>query len=231
MPVEATVLVCRRCARERPPLCESCGAGRLKSVRVGVTRAREEIEALALRPVGEMTATSPDPHESVRVIVGTEAVLHRVGAADAVVFLDFDSELLAPRYRAAEEAMHLLVLAARLTGGKGDDGRVFVQTRQPDHPVLHAALLGDPMRVLEGQVALRELLGFPPSKAVAAISGPGAAEVVEAVRSLEPTVGIDGPHGGPYLLRAPNQAVLCGVLAKVERPAERVRVEVDPLRI
>lgn len=231
MPSDASSLVCQRCQRERPPLCGSCGAGKLKNVRVGVTRAREEIEALALRPVAEMTATTPDPHESVRVVVGTEAALHRIGAADAVVFLDFDGELLAPRYRAAEEAMHLLVLAARLTGGKGDDGRIFVQTRQPDHPVLRAALTGDPMRVMEGQLALRELLGFAPSKAVAAVSGAGAAEVADAVRALEPAIRVDGPPGGPYLLRAPTQAVLCGVLAKVERPEERVRVEVDPLRI
>lgn len=231
MPSDSSSLVCQRCERDRPPLCASCGAGRLKNVRVGVTRAREELEALALRPVGEMTATSPDPHDSIRVIVGTEAALHRVGAADAVVFLDFDGELLAPRYRAAEEAMHLLVLATRLTGGKGDDGRVFIQTRQPDHPVVKAAVLGDPSRVMAGQLALRQLLGFPPTKAVAAVSGAGAEVVAETVRSLEPTIRVEGPAGGPYLLKAPTQAVLCGVLAKVERPAERVRVEVDPLRI
>ncbi len=231
LPSDASALVCQRCERTRPPLCGSCGAGKLKNVRVGVTRAREEIEALALRPVGEMTATSPDPHDSVRVIVGTEAALHRIGAADAVVFLDFDGELLAPRYRAAEEAMHLLVLAARLTGGKGDDGRIFIQTRQPDHPVVRAAVLGDPSRVLEGQLVLRDLLGFPPTKAVAAVSGAGADAVAEAVRSLEPSIRVEGPVGGPYLLKAPTQAMLCGVLAKVERPTERVRVEVDPLRI
>ena len=115
--------------------------------------------------------------------------------------------------------------------GKGDDGRVFIQTRQPDHPVVKAAVLGDPSRVMAGQLALRQLLGFPPTKAVAAISGAGAEVVAGTVRSLEPTIRVEGPAGGPYLLKAPTQAVLCGVLAKVERPAERVRVEVDPLRI
>jgi primosomal protein N' (replication factor Y) (superfamily II helicase) len=231
MPADATKLVCQRCGGERPPLCGSCGAGKLKNVRVGVTRAREEIEALALRPVAEMTATSPTPPDEARIIVGTEATLHRIGAADAVVFLDFDGELLAPRYRAAEEAMHLLVLASRLTGGKSEDGRIFVQTRQPEHPVLKAAVLGDPSRVLGGQLALRSLLGFAPAKAVAAVTGAGADDVAEAVRSLEPGIRVDGPTGGPYLLRAPTQAMLCSVLAKVERPEERVRVEIDPLRI
>ena len=44
-----------------------------------------------------------------RVVVGTEAALHRVRAADAVAFLDFDSELLAPRF-------------ARRRGGAGAAG-------------------------------------------------------------------------------------------------------------
>ncbi len=228
---DTSVLVCQRCKQERPPLCGSCGAGKLKNVRVGVTRAREELEALALRPVGEMTATSEAPPDHVRVIVGTEAVLHRLGVADAVVFLDFDGELLAPRYRASEQALHLVVLAARMTGGKGEDGRIFVQTRQPNHAVLQAALLADPSRLLDAQASLRALLGFAPSRAVAAVSGPGAKEVADAVRAREPGVTVQGPDGGPYLLRAPNQAMLCGVLATVDKPVDRVRVEIDPLRI
>ena len=42
------------------------------------------------------------------MIVGTEAALHRVTETDVVAFLDFDQELLAPRYRASEEAFALL---------------------------------------------------------------------------------------------------------------------------
>ena len=40
-----------------------------------------------------------------------EAVLHRVDRADVVIFLEFDSELMAPRLRAAEEALALLARA------------------------------------------------------------------------------------------------------------------------
>ena len=51
--------------------------------------------------------------------MGTEATLHQIDRADVVAFLDFDQELLAPRYRAAEQAFGLLARAARLIGGKG----------------------------------------------------------------------------------------------------------------
>ena len=115
-------LTCRRCATERPEVCLACGATRLSVLRAGVTRAREELEALAGRPVVEVTAATgelpPGPLAPGTVVVGTEAALHRAGRADAVAFLDFDQSLTAPRYRAAEQAMALLVLAARLVGGR-----------------------------------------------------------------------------------------------------------------
>ena len=63
------------------------------------------------------------------VVIGTEAVLHRSRAASAVVFLDFDYELLAPRYRSSEQALLVLALASRLVGGRRRDGRVVVRTR------------------------------------------------------------------------------------------------------
>ena len=92
-------------------VCANCGAVALRNVRAGVARAREELEALAGEPVAEITAkTVGDP--GTRVVVGTEAALHHVRAPVGVVaFLDFDQELLAPRYRAAEQALGLLARA------------------------------------------------------------------------------------------------------------------------
>ena len=75
-----------------------------------MTRAAEELAALAGRPVRELTA-EVDVVPDADVVLGTEAVLHRVRSADAVVFLDIDQELLAPRYRAGEESLALLARA------------------------------------------------------------------------------------------------------------------------
>ena len=69
-----------------------------------------------------------------------------------MAFLDFDQELLAPRYRAGEEAMSLLIQAARLVGRREKGGRVVIQTRIPQHPVLQAAVNADP-----GSLARSEL--------------------------------------------------------------------------
>lgn len=229
---EAGTLVCRRCGTKRPVVCLVCGSSAFKNLRIGVGRAREELEALLREPVAEVSTDAPLPDDRpARVLVGTEAALHRVTTAAVVAFLDFDQELLAPRYRAAEEALALLALAARLVGGRTDGrGRVVVQTRLPDHEVIQAALHADPARVAVAEAARRRELRFPPVTAMAAVSGPAAPELIAALgRPLG--VEVMGPTEGRWLLRADAHATLLDALAATPRPSGRVRVEVDPLRV
>jgi primosomal protein N' (replication factor Y) len=232
-------LTCRRCGRSRPQVCASCGSDALRSLRVGVTRAREQLEALAGRPVGEVTAVTAvrDDFPGTDVFVGTEAVLYREselrrrGAVGAVAFLDFDQELLAPRYRAAEEALALLARASRLVGGWGRDGRVLVQTRLPGHPVIEAAGLAGPQRLSEAEEPVRRALRLPPFSALAVLSGAGAAELAAGLEKLAGDQIEVNPLGeGRWAVRAPGHAALADALGAVERPGERVRAEVGPVR-
>ena len=224
-------LGCARCGQVRPMICASCGATSMKTLRVGVSRAREELEALLQTPVGEVTADSDDVPDA-RVVIGTEAVLHRVPRVDLVGFLEFDQELLAPRYRAAEEALALLARAGRLVGGRTRGGRVAVQTRLPHHDVLTAALHGEPARLVEIERPKREFLGFPPSKAMAAVSGAAAEAYIERVHAAGPLgVEVIGPADGRWLIRAGDHATLADALARIERPPGRLRLEVDPRRL
>lgn len=204
----------------------------MATLRVGVTRAREELELLADRPVAEVTAdTAPGPPPAAPILVGTEAVLHRVAGAAAVAFLDFDQELLAPRYRAAEAALALLARAARVIGGRYA-GRILVQTRVPGHEVIDAARHADPSRLAVVEAARRAALLFPPETAVAAVSGAGAAAFVAALAGRPGAGRVDvlGPSSDRWLLRAVDHAALCDALAATPRPPGRLRIEVDPLR-
>lgn len=235
-------LACGRCGTERPMVCLHCGGHRFKNLRLGVSRAREELEALAGRPVAELTADTPaDDLESraARVVVGTEAALHRIRWADAVAFLDFDQELLALRFRAAEEAMALLVRAGRLvqrtaarSGAQGADRRgvVLVQTRTPEHPVLVAAHHADPGRLADSELPMRQALGLPPTTAMAAVSGAAAAEFMAAFGEPE-GVRVQGPLDDVWRVIAPDHAQLSDALAAVPRPPGRLRIAVDPLRL
>ena len=153
-------------------MCLVCGSGRLRFARPGVRRLRDDLAAL-LPHVSVSIAeagTDADPHAPV--VVGTEAALHGgVAGVGLVAFLDFDQELLAPRFRAAEQALWLLVHAARLLGDRHGGGRLLVQTRVPDHSVLLAAERGDPMPLVREEVAHREALGLPPFGGLAVLSG------------------------------------------------------------
>jgi primosomal protein N' (replication factor Y) len=224
-------LACWRCGTIRPWVCASCGSADLKVLRTGVSRAREELQLLLGRDVAEITVDTPaGPPPSASVIVGTEAVLHRVARAQVVAFLDFDQELLAPRYRAAERAFALLARAARILGGRSRDGRLLVQTRLPQHEVIDAAVHADPGRLAVVELARRSALRLPPEWALATVSGDGATEVANRLESA-PGIDVSGPASGQWLLRAPDHETLCDALAALPRQKARTRLSVDPLRV
>jgi primosomal protein N' (replication factor Y) (superfamily II helicase) len=216
-------LSCRRCGAQRPGVCQSCGASRFANLRPGVTRLREELQAAAARPVVAVTGSDPGPPAPAGIHVGTEAVLHRIASADVVAFLEFDSEMLAPRFRASEQALALIVRAGRIAP------EVIVQTFSPDHDVIAAAAQGDPARILHGERARRELLGLPPFGALALVSGQGSGEFVSR---LPEGIDVGGDGNDRFLVRAASWMALGAALNAAERPSgSRIRVEVDPARI
>lgn len=247
---EPACLQCLRCHRSRPAVCQGCGSGALRALRIGVSRLRQDLEALARLPVGEVTAAVSHLPDTP-VLVGTEAVLNRAAGAvadgrltvGAVVFVDFDAELLAPRYRAGEDALALLARATRLVGGRaaysggqGTPGRVLVQTRLPDHPALQSALRADPGRLAEVELAVRTELGLPPLVALAEVSGE-AAVTAALVADVAGRGGVEvlGPTDGRWILRAPDHKTLCDALAAAGRPPgagnDVLRIDVDPERV
>jgi primosomal protein N' (replication factor Y) len=238
-------LSCRKCGLERPYICAECGSSRLLVLRQGVSRAREELEALSGTAVSEVSGKPPSPageEEADRpagdkVVVGTEAVLHRVQRADAVIFLDFDSELMAPRLRAGEESLALLARASRMVArsARGSDrppgGPLVVQTRIPDHPAVVSAVHGDPSILASEEREVRSMLALPPFSALARLSGEASSAYGGALREhAPPNVAVIGPDEGEWRVVAPDHDRLCDLLASVPRPAGRLRIEVDPVR-
>jgi primosomal protein N' (replication factor Y) len=223
-------LRCRRCGEHRPTVCAECDGTRFKALRIGVTRATEELAALTGVEAHEVTGSS-DPSDpaapaDARLVVGTEAALHRVTRCDAVAFLDIDQHLLAARFGAGEETLSLLARAARLVGSRPGGGRVLVQTRIPDHEVLRAVVRADPGLASGPERDIRRTLGLPPFGALAVLRGPGGPAYAEGLAGVEGiSVSADGDR---WLLRAPDHTVLCDGLASVPRPSGRLRVEVDP---
>jgi primosomal protein N' (replication factor Y) len=217
-------LMCGRCGATRPAVCLECGSSAFANLRPGVTRLAEELTAAAGRPAVTVTGADSDPPPEAGLYVGTEAVLHRVPTADVVAFLDFDREMLAPRYRANERAMALLVRAARLVGPRPRGGRVLVQTLLPRHEVIRAALVADPGLLAEHDALSRRSLGLPPYRALAAVSGAGSDEFVADLHGVEVAGG-----DGRYVIRADDWMSLGAALLDAARPrGSRLRIAVDP---
>ena len=222
-------LVCRAAGHGRPMVCAECGSTGMRNLRAGVKRVREEIEALVRTPVAEATRSGYDGPPTARVVVGTEAVLHLGRPFDLVAFLEFDQELLAPRFRAREQALALIGRAARITGPRDAGGRIVLQTRLPDDPVVTAALRADPALLARAERDRRQELGLPPYGTIAVVSGPEAGEFI--ARFGTPLgIQIASSPGAQFFLRAPDYDVLCDALASVERPSGRLRIDVDPIR-
>jgi primosomal protein N' (replication factor Y) len=238
-------LECARCDATRPLVCLHCHGATFRAVRPGISRMRDDLAALLPRVEVASVDAATDTVPDVPVLVGTEAVLHRVPTGVAiglVAYLEFDQELLAPRARAAEQALWLLVRGARLLAidrslGGGVSGRILVQTRLPHHEVVEAARHGDPMRVVAAEAPRREALAFPPFGGLAEVSG--AVDAVAAACAAVAEVGVTvlGPtaDGSRALVRAPSVGELCDALAsrgvEAARGRGRLRIDVDPRRV
>jgi primosomal protein N' (replication factor Y) len=224
-------LECPRCALKRPVVCQSCGSSSCALLKPGVSRMREELQAAAKRTVCEVTSATDEVNQRVNVFVGTEAVLHRVGTADTVVFLDIDAELLAPRYRTSELVATLVVHAARLVGGSKKNPLIMLQTHTPKNVLLVGLATGNFETFNSSERSRRSLLKFPPFGSLAEISGIGTKTFLETMSEsvLVQTVVKDSTHG---LVRADNWQVLSEVLANTKRPHKsRLSIHVDPPRV
>lgn len=228
-----SVLVCPGCGAERPAVCAECGSSALALVRPGVTRAREELEALVRVPVEQVSAggagTSED-HVGSRVRIGTTAVLSTRTPGGLVAFVDFDQELLARRYRAAEDALALIVAASRSVGGRKERGTIIIQTLLPEHEVLVAAMRAEPSLVSQAELSRRSLLGLPPVGNVAWVAGEAAPRFVEGIGDPD-GVTVSAADEGEWLIRSRVADRLQDVLADVRRPTGRLRLQVDPHRL
>jgi primosomal protein N' (replication factor Y) len=224
----------------RPSVCLHCHGFRFRAIRPGINRVRDDLAALLPHASVAAVDASADAGPAADVLIGTEAVLHRTPRDERtglVAFLELDQELVAPRARAAEQALWLLVRAARLLGPRDHRGVLLLQTRLPAHEVVVAARDAEPLLVADAERARRRVLGWPPFGGVAELSGTPQA-VAAACTALRETPGVTvlGPvdDGTRALVRATSVRELCDALAAPAVHAAhglgRLRVDVDPRR-
>lgn len=224
--------VCARCGGA-VGACEACGGRRFEALGSGAPRVVAEAGRLVGREkVGEVGSGLP-------VVVGTERDLPGV-EVDLTIVVDADGPILAPHYRASEDALRLLARAVRAAGlGRGRRG--IVQTADPGHAVIEALRHGDPVDFVRTDAARRASMGFPPGGEVVALEAsslPAGAEA-DLIVELGSRAEVHGPapsgDGLRWLLQgrdlAAARTVLRGVVGRWRESGARVRVDSDPIEL
>ena len=187
----------------------------------------------------------------IDILIATQLVAkgHNFPGLTLVGVVDADMGLAGGDLRAAERTYQLMSQVTGRAGRAEKPGRAFLQTHQPEAPVLRALASGDRNSFLAAEAEGRRALGFPPYGRLAAIilashDEASLREAANALRAAAPNgdgVSVLGPARAPiYRLRGMArmrfliktrrdvhlQAYLADWVARVKIPS-RVRRTID----
>jgi primosomal protein N' (replication factor Y) len=262
------MLLCHHCghSERRPDACPSCGsADSLVAVGPGVERLAEEVADRF--PQARVIVMSSDLAGGVKrlrlelksiakgevdIIIGTQLVAkgHNFPLLTLVGVVDGDLGLAFGDMRAAERTFQLLSQVTGRAGRIAGDSRAFLQTFDPDHPVIQAIVSGEREAFYAREIEARRAAGLPPFGRLAGIvvSGPDRASTQAYATVLRRAALKDGPvavlgpaeaplaiirgrHRFRLLLQAPRsadtQAYIRAWLAAVPPPRGSLRVQID----
>jgi primosomal protein N' (replication factor Y) len=94
---------------------------------------------------------------------------HDFPRVTCVVVVDADGLLFSPDFRAEERLLQLLVQVSGRSGRAHLPGKVLIQTRNPDHPLIQQILDRPYSEKARELLARRRALGLPPSGALGLI--------------------------------------------------------------
>jgi primosomal protein N' (replication factor Y) (superfamily II helicase) len=267
--------LCHYCDYESPPprACPDCKSPAIRYGGVGTQKLEEEVRArfsqykCARMDVDSMRQRGS--HDNVlsafqrgefQILLGTQMIAKGLDFPNVTLVgvINADTALHLPDFRAAERTFQLVAQVAGRTGRGKRGGRVLVQTLNPEHPAIMAAVRHDFERFADHELATRRAAHYPPFSSMVRIIVRGAAESTsretavalgERLREEAGKIGatgvrIVGPGTAPIAklrgefrfhlqLQAPDSSMLRDVVRQASdgfRPPEGVRwiVDVDP---
>ncbi len=160
-----------------PAACPGCGQKAVEPRGFGTEKVEEELAALfpgaVIERLDRDTATSEKRFSAIirsfeegrtDILVGTQMITKGFdfGGVCLVAVLNADNLLAYPDFRASERAFQLLTQVAGRAGRRDRQGRVIIQTGQPQHPVIVQAVSGDYAAMARSQLAERREFLYPP---------------------------------------------------------------------
>lgn len=265
-------LICHQCGETKPvpTACPNCDVeGRMAAVGPGVERLEEE--AIRRFPDARIAVLSSDMAMTARVlkerihqiasgdadiIIGTQMVAkgHNFPLLTCVGVIDADLGLQGGDLRAAERTFQLIRQVAGRAGRAEKRGVAYIQTHQPDHPVIQAILQGEEEEFWQAEADQRRMAGVPPYGRLAGIvlSGPDLKVVFDVASYLArnaqglqkigaevfgpapaPIARVRGRHRVRLLVKAEKtthfQPALAAWRNSVKLPRDvRMQIDIDP---
>ena len=179
-------LRCHHCGSERamPEACESCSSVNLDRVGYGTERIASalaevfpdveiaRIDRDSTRRKGSLQAQLDKATSGeARILVGTQMLAkgHHFPSLTLVGILDADRGLFGSDFRSLEHMAQLVVQVAGRAGRENRAGKVLIQTRNPDNPMLQTLVSEGYAKFSEIAMQDRQLAELPPFSFVALV--------------------------------------------------------------
>ncbi|WND03966.1 primosomal protein N' [Temperatibacter marinus] len=215
-------LQCHHCGFDMPTLeaCPDCETeDSLVACGPGVERLGEEV--VTLFPEAQVAVLASDTMTSVSkmaavvaqieageidIIIGTQMITkgYHFPKLTLVGVIDADLGLRGGDMRAGERTYQQLVQVSGRAGRAERKGRVYLQSFEPEHPVVQALLTGDGATYMAAEIEARRTYAMPPfGKLVALIlSGEDVKKVIDVGRQL----AAKAPHSDQVKVMGPAPA-------------------------
>ena len=183
-----STLSCHYCGYHRPYTlrCQACGEVALTERGAGTERLEEELrEAFPDRRIERFDADTTESKRTeeqlirdfaagkIDILVGTQMITKGFDfeRLSLVVIVSADSLFAIQDFRSDERAFQLLTQLMGRSGRRGEQGRIVIQTFQPDHPVLQRLLHPEPAtQSAAALLAERKAFCYPPYVRMIAIT-------------------------------------------------------------
>ena len=218
-------LICHYCNFQTrlPNVCPNCEFDAIRFGGLGTQRLEAEIRArfsgvsclrmdsdTMQRPGSHQEALDRFRHGEVQVLLGTQMIAKGLDFPNVTLVgvVNADTGLHLPDFRAGERTFELVTQVAGRTGRGDAGGEVLVQTFNPDHPSIVAAIRHDYIGFVAAELPLREQFKYPPFTSIVRLVFRGGRESVvnqfatatgEAIRqqivddNVEVTISGPGP--------------------------------------
>lgn len=128
-----------------------------------VSVARMDLDTTRTRSAYEKIITDFEEGRT-DILIGTQMVSKGLDFdhVSVVGILNADTMLNYPDFRAYERAFQLMAQVAGRSGRKNKRGRVILQTKSIEHPIISQVITNDYEQMVAGQLAERQMFHYPP---------------------------------------------------------------------